>query len=349
MLKLKIILVLHRATNNYFLKTNQSHTEYRIEAYNAAHKSHWDNFVATAKNGTFLFLRDFMEYHSDRFQDTSQMIFKGDQLVAILPANLVGTICYSHQGLTYGGLVLSRKAKLTEVVLMFQALLISLKAKGIEQLQLKQLPVFYTLLPSEEIDYLAFVCNAKIFRVDAASVIDGRQRLPIQSNRKEGVKKASRQGLEIVETTDFTSFWKQILEPNLSQRHDAAPTHSLEEIKKLAAHFPKQIRQFNVMKEQEIVGGATIFETETTAHVQYISANGQKQELGTLDFLFVHLIDDVFKAKKYFDFGISNESGGRKLNSGLNYWKECFGARTYVHRFYEFDTASHHLLDNLSL
>jgi hypothetical protein len=348
-LKLKIILVLHRATNNYFLKTTQSHTVYRVEAYTAAHKSHWDDFVNTAKNGTFLFRRDFMEYHSERFQDASQLIFKGEQLVGVLPANQSDAICYSHQGLTYGGLVLSRKAKLSEVVLMLQALLISLEAKGFKQLQLKQLPIFYTSLPSEELEYLAFVCKATISRVDTASVIDNRQRIAIQPNRKEGVKKAKRQGLRIEEAKEFTSFWKEILEPNLSQRHDAAPTHSLEEITQLAAIFPKQIRQFNVLKEQTLVGGATIFETATTAHVQYISANAQKQALGTLDFLFAYLIEDVFADKNYFDFGISNESGGRKLNTGLNYWKECFGARTYVHRFYEFDTASHRLLDDLSL
>lgn len=349
MLKLKIILVLHRPTNNYFLKTAQSHTVYHVEAYNVAHKSRWNDFVNTAKNGTFLFHRDFMEYHSDRFQDASQLIFKGDQLVAILPANQIDSICYSHQGLTYGGLVLSRKAKLTEVVLMFQALLISLEKKGIQKLQLKQLPVFYATQPSEELEYLAFICKATLLRVDTATVIDNEHRIPIQSNRKEGVKKANRQDVRLEETKEFTSFWNDILVPNLSQRHDAVPTHSLEEITKLAALFPKHIRQFNVFKEETIVGGATIFETATTAHVQYISANAQKQELGTLDFLFAHLIENVFAGKGYFDFGISNEDGGRKLNAGLNYWKECFGARTFVHRFYEFDTASHHLLDDIML
>lgn len=349
MLKLKIILVLHRATNNYFLKITQSHTVYRVEAYCAAHKSQWDNFVKTAKNGTFLFCRDFMEYHSDRFQDASQLIFKEDQLLAVLPANQSQDLLYSHQGLTYGGLVLSRKAKLTEVIRMFQALLSTLESQGIKKLLLKQLPSFYASLPSEELEYLAFICKASIPRVDSASVIVGGNRIPIQSNRKEGVKKAKRQELSIEEATNFSSFWKDILEPNLAQRHGAAPTHSLEEITNLAALFPKQIRQFNACLDGKIVGGATLFETATTAHVQYISANEQKQELGTLDFLFTHLIEEVFAHKKYFDFGISNEAGGTKLNTGLNYWKECFGARTFVHRFYDFDTASHHLLDDIAL
>ena len=53
--------------------------------------------------------------------------------------------------------------------------------------------------------------------------------------------------------------------------------------------------------------------------------------------------------KTYFDFGISNEAGGLKLNKGLSYWKECFGAHTYVHRFYEIETANHILLDTVYL
>jgi hypothetical protein len=37
----------------------------------------WNEFVAHAKNATFLFHRDFMEYHSDRFEDYSLLIFDG--------------------------------------------------------------------------------------------------------------------------------------------------------------------------------------------------------------------------------------------------------------------------------
>jgi len=135
----------------------------------------------------------------------------------------------------------------------------------------------------------------------------------------------------------------------LAKRHDAKPTHSKEEITFLKQRFSKNIRQFNVYQNNILKGGATIFETVTTAHVQYISAGEDKQALGTLDMLFSHLITEVFKDKDYFDFGISNEEGGRKLNSGLNYWKECFGARTFVHRFYEFNTSSANTLDTLSL
>ena len=49
----------------------------------------WDDFVKVSKNGTFLFLRAYMDYHSDRFHDHSLMFHneKG-KLIAVLPANI---------------------------------------------------------------------------------------------------------------------------------------------------------------------------------------------------------------------------------------------------------------------
>ena len=89
------------------------------------------------------------------------------------------------------------------------------------------------------------------------------------------------------------------------------------------------------------MAGATIFETKTVAHVQYISANAKKQQLGCLDFLFEYLINSRYKDKKYFDFGTSNENNGKQVNKGLQYWKECFGARSTVQHFYEVKTSNY--------
>lgn len=309
----------------------------------------WNDFIATAKNATFLHNRDFMDYHSERFQDYSLLIYKAEKLVAVLPANRVGDTLYSHQGLTYGGLIVAQKLKLKDYILLVQELLHFLEKQGILILAVKEMPEFYATYPSQELGYVAQLAKAIITRVDTAAVIDYNNKLPIQSNRLEGLKKAQKQGLMLKEETEFDAFWKYILLPNLAARHDALPTHTLEEIKKLHAKFPENIRQYNVYNKDKIVAGATLFVTQTTAHVQYISANEQKQELGSLDFLFEQLINRTFAHKHYFDFGISNENKGMKLNGGLSYWKECFGARTKLHRFYSFNTANHGLLKNVVL
>lgn len=288
-----------------------------------------------------------MEYHQDRFIDYSLMVKKGAKVVAVLPANSLDNELYSHQGLTYGGLLLSRKLKLADTLLIVKNLLLYLEQKGITRLNIKQIPSFYTQQPSDEVEYLLHLLQADSYRIDTASVIDLDTRLPIQSNRMEGVKKARKLKLIIKEESDFKGFWKHILLPNLKNKHNAQPTHTLAEIEMLHSRFPNSIRQFNVYEGKNIVGGTTIFETTTTAHVQYISGDDRKQELGTLDYLFYHLITDVFKEKRYFDFGISNEHQGKHLNKGLSYWKECFGARTFVHRFYKVETKNHSLLNDV--
>src|SRR5208282_6405290 len=94
------------------------------ERYSEDRQQEWDSFVNTAKNATFLFLRRYMDYHSSRFADHSLMVFHGQKLVALLPANLAANgMLISHEGLTYGGLVVSRAATLHQVLACFHAVL----------------------------------------------------------------------------------------------------------------------------------------------------------------------------------------------------------------------------------
>src|SRR5690606_10252181 len=288
-----------------------------------------------------------MEYHSDRFEDHSLLIFKNGKVLALLPANISEKTLHSHQGLSYRGLLLNEKIKLKEVAEIFQTLLQFLDANGIEKLHIKLLPKIYNTLPSDELDYLLFITEAKLLRNDILSVIDNKNPLKIASNRLEGVKKAQKNNLRIEEGNDFELFWDKILIPNLALRHDALPVHSVGEIFQLATYFPKNILQFNVFKGREIVGGATIFETENVAHIQYISANEDKQQLGTLDFLFEFLISERFKEKRYFDFGTSNENQGKNINEGLLYWKECFSARSISQQFFEVKTTNYKKLESI--
>ncbi len=318
-----------------------------IKKYTTKDYTLWNNFVATAKNATFLFHRDFMEYHKDRFEDYSLLCFKKDKLIAILPANVVGDVVHSHQGLTYGGLIIQEKIKFEEYTAIFKELLHFLENNKIDSILLKPLPQFYSIIPSEEFEYLQFILEATICKIEITSVININMQLQLSSSRKEGCKRARKKGLIIIEEPDLTSFWKQVLEPNLSDKYKVKPVHNLQEIQQLKNNFSKNIRQFNVYHESKIVAGVTIFETKNVAHVQYISGNKNKNKNGSLDYLFQYLIQDVFKKKQYFDFGTSNENQGKKVNKGLLFWKEGFGARSMTYKTYEILTANHTKLSNL--
>jgi hypothetical protein len=319
---------------------------YTVRRYQKNDFEHWNAFIGQAKNATFLFHRDFMEYHSDRFQDYSLIVLDGEKWAAVLPANVVGNEVFSHQGLTYGGLVYGETIKLASVIAIFKSVMSFLTEKGIDKLQLKLLPSIYHQKPAEELNYALFLAGGQLIRRDTLAVLDLSQQNNLSKLRKRSIQKGISNDFVIQEVDDFEDFWNEILIPNLAQKHQAKPVHSLEEIVKLKVLFPENIRQFNVYENGIIVAGTTIFETSTVAHSQYISGKEDKNELGGLDLLFQHLITETFKSKRFFDFGISNENQGRKLNEGLSYWKESFGASIIVQDFYEVETSNYTKLEN---
>jgi len=312
-----------------------------VRKYNPEDKELWNGFISTAKNATFLFNRNFMDYHKDRFVDYSLLCFKKGKLVGVLAANIVGNELYSHQGLTYGGFVVQSKTKFEEYILIIEYVLKYLTTHKIEYLYLKELPEIYTSSPSGEFEYIRFLLDAEIIKVDISSTIKMDSCIAISSNRMEGYKRGLKFGLKIIEVKGLDSFWNEILIPNLREKYNVSPVHGLNEMKLLKKCFPENIRQFNVYDKGELVAGTTVFETNNVAHSQYISGNSDNNKLGSLDFLHYYLIKEVFKNKSFFDFGISTENEGRSINKGLLFWKEGFGARATTYKTYKIETKNH--------
>lgn len=314
---------------------------FQVFMYQSDRKDDWDRFVRQAKNATFLFERDFMDYHRDRFRDHSIMIYKDEQVFAVLPANKKEKQLISHQGLTYGSFVLGMGAKLADSLRAWTLTLEFLHGKGIETLRIKQIPGFYNILPADELDYFLFLSNAQLLERDLIMLIDKEQSLGFQKNRREGINKARRKGLEVRVDDDFEAFWKEILKPNLSRKHGAEPVHSLQEILLLHQRFPQRIRQVNIYHEDRIVAGTTVFLTRTTIHPQYVSADQNKNQLGSLDLLYDFVIREFSSGRRYFDFNTSVDPDTGQLNPGLIFWKETCGARAFAMDNYLVETASY--------
>jgi acetyltransferase-like isoleucine patch superfamily enzyme/CheY-like chemotaxis protein len=334
--------------NSFGVATKHGGTDaFLVERYTASRKLEWDTFVNAAKNATFLFSRDYMDYHSDRFADHSLMIFNGQALMAVLPANLNanGTLI-SHEGLTFGGLVVSRAATLVDVLACFHAVLHYLSQRQISKLLYKQIPGFYNTLPDDEVAYALFLLDAKLYRRDCATAVSQADRLPFRRGHRSLIKKATHLGVRIVQETSFQPFWERVLTPQLAVRYGAKPVHTLEEITLLASRFPEQIKQFSAYCGDEIVAGTTLYETPTVAHAQYASVTEQGRQIGAAAYLFSSLIER-YKDKRFFDFGTSNEDEGRALNHGLLAWKEGFGARCSAHDFYEIATGNYPKLESV--
>ncbi|MBD44440.1 MAG: GNAT family N-acetyltransferase [Flavobacteriaceae bacterium] len=318
---------------------------FQVCKYTNSKKADWDNFIATAKNATFLFQREFMDYHNDRFEDFSLMVYKDEKLYAVFPANKNGKNVYSHQGLTYGSFVLQDSAKLKSTFIAFKELLKFLFEEGIKKLDIRIIPTFYNSLPSDELEYVLYKAGASLVKRDVILLIDYQNKLRFQKNRREGINKAKRKNLTIKVDGDYEVFWNKILIPNLKEKHNSSPVHSLDEIKLLAARFPNHIKQVNVYQDDKIVAGTTVFLTKKVVHPQYVSANINKNELGSLDVLYNFIIDHFIAGRNYFSFNTSSEENGKLLNEGLLFWKESCGARPHVFNNYEINTDTYKTLE----
>jgi hypothetical protein len=166
-------------------------TKYTVKKYEQKDFAIWNDFIGQAKNATFLFHRNFMEYHKERFDDFSLLIFENQKLVSVIPANKQGNSVHSHQGLTYGNLVYNDTTRLSSVIEIFQSVLIFLNENKISKLNIKILPSIYNLKPAEEILYSLFLAEAKLIRRDSLSVIDLSQNNILSKIRKRNFKKAA--------------------------------------------------------------------------------------------------------------------------------------------------------------
>lgn len=308
-----------------------------IRRYKPTMADEWNQFVATSKNGTFLFDRRYMDYHSDRFPDHSLVFYRKGRLYALLPATLQPTGLISHAGLTYGGLITDHRATAADVCELFILLNDYLRQEGIGHVVYRPTPHIYHRLPAEEDLYaLTQVCHARLTARDISSAIIREPRLPFTESRRSGLRKATAAGMIVGESSDYEGFWK-ILTDNLLQRHRTRPVHSIEEILLLKSRFPDNIRLFTAELNGKTVGGTVVYETSQVVHTQYIAASEEGKRLGALDLLFDHLVHNVHADAACIDFGKSTAGDSCDLNSRLIFQKEGFGARAVCYDTYEWD------------
>lgn len=313
-------------------------SNYTVKKYHKTDYQLWNDFLNQAKNATFLFHRDFMEYHKDRFEDFSLLIFENEKLRAILPANKKGNSVYSHQGLTYGGFVFALKLNAQKVEKILDSVLSFFKENAIETFYYKPIPDFYFSKGNQEIDFFLFKRNAVLDRKEMNMAINLQSLLHISKSKLKHFRRIENLDLDIVEEQDFQPFWQLVLEPRLLEKFNTKPVHTKEEMALLKQNFPENIKQFSVYRNEEIIAGITIFETENVVKSQYGATSKIGEEFRALDFLFINLIHKYKrKGKHFFDMGIVNEENESGYHPGLLKQKEELGCSVYNQDFYKID------------
>lgn len=310
---------------------------FEVRRYTPDRADEWNEFLATAKNGTFLFDRQYMDYHADRFADHSLMFYRDGVLCALLPANESDATLYSHQGLTYGGLVMDYKLTAADTLQLFADLNSHLHRIGISRVVYKAIPWIYHQLPSEEDLYaLTQVCGARLSVRELSTTIMLQRNIRWSRIRRRGVKRAEDAGIVVGVSQDFDAFWP-VLEANLLTNHQVHPVHTVDEIKLLHSRFPKHIVLYTATLNGEVIGGVVMYLTPQVAHAQYSSATPEGKRLGVLDAIYDRIMHQDLKDYPYFDFGKSTEDAGHILNEQLVFQKEGFGGRAVCYDTYEWN------------
>jgi hypothetical protein len=302
-------------------------------------KTAWDAFVESSKNGTFQHCRDYVEYHGDRFADYSLVVMAEGEILALLPAHRDADEVSSHMGLTFGGLIISRRMSMRLMRDIFDAVIVALRNADVATLIYKTIPYIYHRQPAEEDRDLLYRHGATLIQRNMFTAVDMLDRPPFQQRRLRGIRLAERAGLVAEESERWEEYW-EVLTERLATSYDARPVHTIGEITLLRRRFPRHIRLFTAVEGTRIVAGTIVYEADCVARLQYIAASERGRETCALDLLFAHLLDKTYPRKRFVDFGSSNDPSDREINFGLIDFKEGFGGRAVAHDWYRLDLSA---------
>lgn len=308
-----------------------------IQRYCKEKKDIWNLFNKQSKNSLFMFDRNYMDYHQDRFLDHSLLFYDDEKLIAILPLSEHGDVLISHGGLTYGGFITNEKMKQHTMNDCFHELLEYCRRLGFKTIRYKCIPYIYHSQPAEEDRFALFANGANLEIVDVSTYVNLTNPLKMPKGRKAQISRAKRENVIIEELTGLEDFNEFINLENevLVERHDTHAAHTGPELKMLYDRFPENIHLFGAKKDGELIAGTVIYEYDSVIHTQYMAANDEARVIGALDLAVATVIDKYKENKKWLDFGISTEHGKVYLNEGLCSQKEGFGGRTGVYEIWE--------------
>jgi hypothetical protein len=307
----------------------------QVQKYHLENTAEWNAFVKQSVNGSFLLERDFMDYHQERFEDHSLMMFIEGQLMCCIPAHVKDGVFYSHRGLSYAGLIISAAAvkNLDKIV---DALLKYVKGLAFEKAELQLPPVSYQSINkviADVLEHKGFISNRKLHNQSVA--LD--QEIQVSPKKSIGYRNGKFEGLRMEIPYDFRSFWEEVLIPQLAERYYSKPVHSLAEIELLAARFPENIIQYNVYREDALLAGITFFIKGNIVKSQYTASSPDGLKTDAVAYIYMEAMKE-FKEKgcSLMDYGPVNEKDG-SVNKGLQRFKKQLGCQEEEWNRWEFE------------
>lgn len=234
-----------------------------VHPYTEAHRAEWDAFVERSNNGTMFHQQRFLEYHpSGKWQWHHLMFREGDRLVGVLPAGIgKDGALWSPTGASYGSIVVADESfeRCLHIVDAFIAYATSI---GLRDAYLIPPPLIYTLNYSQHVEYAMLYRKADFELHYISHAIDlkrGNAFLDhFDPTARKSIRKILREEqISIRESDDYATFHKILVENKA--RHDARPTHTLDDLLRLRELMPEKLRLNMVYLGDEPIAGSLLF------------------------------------------------------------------------------------------
>jgi len=302
-----------------------------FQRYSKVFESEWEAFLQTNKCFTFQFQRSFLDLYAEEVVDASYLVRESSgELIALIPLGEFreSKKLISHPKSSYGGFFYRPDVSLQRKEAIYSQFLEEIrKSFNNYALEVRTSIKSFNPVESSQERWLLWRFGFKLNQVVLHSYID--LHMPKKLNTKRIKYENSK--IQIIETKSpkyLRSFW-DLLQENLSLRHNAVPTHNFTQIMQLIEVFPIEVRVFLAFDNSgQVLGGLVFFNTANGFHLQYMAIGQLGRQLSVGDLLINNALKiATHEAYDIFNFGHSNEQSGIELNYNLFSYKSKFGSR----------------------
>jgi len=321
--------------------------EFIVERLTPDRENEWQDFINASDNGTIFHTQKFFAYHPpEKFRHHHVIISLRHKIRAVFTAAEIekssGLELHSHPGASYGGLVMQKNADFQDCDGVVKALIDYARRHGFKAIRLTQTPLIYYNTPHQGLEFALqrhgykTACCELTQSTDLTALPDNPLDALVDKTRN-ACRQAEKKECIYIENAELTpdnlSVFYELLSEN--RRHlGVNPTHTLNELIKLAELIPEKLHLAFIEHNSEMIAGLLHFIcNEKVVLLFYVCHNRDKQALKPAPYILAKTLKWAKDAGfKELDFGISTVKG--EPNPGLLKFKENFRSRAFLRNTY---------------
>ncbi|MFN8366460.1 MAG: GNAT family N-acetyltransferase [Candidatus Kapaibacterium sp.] len=320
--------------------------------YTPDNKQEWEDFVEQCINATLFHKQAFLDYHPDGRFTFAHIMFRDErnELIAVLPAGFFkgqDGVLWSPIGASYGGFV-TKDIAFETALQVVDCFMEYCQTKGYKEAYVIPPPFIYSSVMNQHIEYAMLY---RKFDFEYHYISHAAELKPIKEemlptfsvSARRNIRRAQREGELVVKETDTDAAYAEFHEILVlnKAKHNAKPTHSLDEMIRLRDLLPGKMKLFMVYRFGKPVAGAWMMLcNHNVALCFYIMMLYEYEHLHPNYFLLNTVTQwCADKGFRWMDIGVSQDTkSDNPMTPSLPLiaFKERFAARGILRSTYHF-------------